>query len=463
MRKGVNPMNAFKAYDIRGVYGTDLTTDLAYQVGRCLPTLLKAERVLIGRDVRLSSPALREALVQGLTEAGANVEDMGICTTPMTYFFTAEKGYDAAVMITASHNPAQYNGLKVTQAGALPCGYQHGLNKVEQWISEGTLPPKATTPGRVTEVSYVEEYVAWMKARLPDLTGLRFAVDCSNGAATVLARKLFGEDALYLNDTPDGSFPNHGPNPLDVANCAQLMACIQANQLDIGIIFDGDADRVMCVDERGEFVQPDILLVPMALRHRDRALAEGEVLAERPTIIHDVRTSRSVMEALSEADFTPFMVKVGGAFAKAALREQNALCGAEVAGHYYYKHFHWNDSGVLAGIDILAIAAEAKRLGRTFSEVLAPIANRYQRSGEVNVHDIQDRPAAIARVEQAIRELLGDPLKRIDFDGVRLDWTDAWFGVRASNTEPILRLAGESRSQEQLDRMIAVAKAAAQA
>ncbi len=454
-------MNAFKAYDIRGVYGTDITTELAYQVGRCLPTLLTAKRVLIGRDARLSSPALREALVQGLTEAGANVEDMGLCTTPMTYFFTAEKGYDAAVMITASHNPKQYNGLKVTRKGALPCGYMHGLNKVKQWITEGKLPPKADIAGTVTEVHYHNEYVAWMKARLPNLSGLRFAVDCSNGAATVLARQIFGEDAIYLNDTPDGNFPNHGPNPLDVANCAQLMACIKENHLDIGIIFDGDADRVMCVDERGEFVQPDILLVPMAIRHRELALQAGEMVAECPTIIHDVRTSRSVMECLTETGFTPFMVKVGGAFAKAALREQDALCGAEVAGHYYYKSFHWNDSGMLAAIDILAIAVGAKAEGRTFSEVLAPIADRYVRSGEVNVHDIQDRPAAIARVEKAILELLGTPLKRIDFDGVRLDWSDAWFGVRASNTEPILRLAGEAHDQSKLDHMITLAKRAA--
>ncbi len=454
-------MNAFKAYDIRGVYGVDITAELAYQVGRSLPSLLEAKRVLIGRDARLSSPELRDALVRGLTEAGANVEDMGLCTTPMTYFFTAEKGYDAAVMITASHNPGQYNGLKVTKAGALPCGYIHGLKTVEAWVEAGTIPPKAPTPGSVTTVNLLDEYVAWMKTRMPDLTGLRFAVDCSDGAAGVLARKLFGDDALYLNDTPDGNFPHHGPNPLDVANCAQLMACVKEHALDLGIIFDGDADRVMCVDERGEFVQPDIFLVPMAQRRRALMQAAGVELEEAPAIVHDVRTSRSVMECLEEDDFTPVMVKVGGAFAKAALREKVALCGAEVAGHYYYQDFHWNDSGVFAAIDILAIAMDAKLKGETLSTVLAPIANRYVRSGEVNIHDVQDRPAAIARCEAAVTALLGAPVKRIDFDGVRLDWADAWFGVRASNTEPILRLAGEAHSQEKLDAILAAAKAVA--
>ncbi len=456
-------MNAFKAYDIRGVFGVDITAELAYQVGRCLPSLLEAKRVLIGRDARLSSPELRAALVRGLTEAGANVEDMGLCTTPMTYFFTAEKGYDAAVMITASHNPGQYNGLKVTRKGALPCGYIHGLKTVEAWIEAGTLPPKAEVCGTVTEVSYLDEYVAWMKAHMPDLTGLRYAVDCSDGAAGVLARALFGEEAYYLNDTPNGHFPHHGPNPLDVANCAQLMAYVQKHNLDLGIIFDGDADRVMCVDERGEFVQPDIFLVPMTQRRRALMLAEGRAVETSPKSVHDVRTSRSVMECLEEDGFTPIMVKVGGAFAKAALREEQALCGAEVAGHYYYQDFHWNDSGVFAAIDILAIAMDAKRNGKTLSQVLAPIADRYVRSGEVNIHDVQDRPAAIARCEAAVTALLGAPVKRIDFDGVRLDWADAWFGVRASNTEPILRLAGEARSKEKLEAILAAAQAVAKA
>ncbi len=449
-------MKAFKAYDIRGLYGSEITADLAYRVGRCLPKLLEAKRVLVGRDARLSSDTLRDALVQGLSEAGADVDDMGLATTPMVYFFTAEHGYGASVMITASHNPPEYNGLKVSKAEARPCGYELGLKTVEAWIEADTLPPKADTPGTVRTVELLGEYVAWLRARMPNLDGLRFAVDCSDGAAGILAKALFGETALYLNEVPDGTFPHHGPNPLELENCAQVIDCVKRQGLDLGLIFDGDADRVMCVDERGEFVQPDTLLPLLARALHDPAEAATRAIP----VVHDVRTSRGVIEVLREDGFDPVMVKVGAAFAKTALREQNGLCGAEVAGHYYFRDFHWCDSGEVAALTLLGIVAEAKRKGQSFSQILAPIANRYLRSGEVNMHGVEDRPAAIAKVVAAQLARFGQPETMIDFDGVRLDWADAWFGVRASNTEPILRLAAEAHTQEHLDALLDTAKAA---
>ncbi len=448
-------MKAFKAYDIRGVYGVDLTDDLAYQVGRCLPTLLSAKCVLIGRDARHSSPALREALIRGITDAGADVDDLGLSTTPMVYFFTAEKHYAASVMITASHNPGKYNGLKVSKTDARPVSYELGLNQVEAMIEAGQLPPKADVPGKVTQVNYHAEYVAWMRQRLPDMSGLKIAIDCSDGAAGILARDIFGEAPIYLNATPDGDFPHHGPNPLEVENCEQLMACVKANQLDLGIIFDGDADRVMCIDNTGAFVQPDVF-IPL--------FAECLYAPEDPTdiaVVHDIRTSRGVIEAIRERGFSAVMVKVGAAYAKTELRARNGLCGGEVAGHYYARAFHWCDSGILAALLILQIAVKAKAKGQTLADVLAPIANRYERSGEVNVEGIEDRQGAIHRVEEAVVQLLGAPVNRVDFDGVRLDWEDAWFGVRPSNTEPILRLAAEAKTIEKLKAIIDVARAAA--
>lgn len=443
-------MNAFKAYDIRGIYGTDVTADLAYQVGRCLPALLGAKTVLVGRDARASSPALREALVQGLSEAGADVDDLGLATTPMVYFFTAERGYGASVMVTASHNPPEYNGLKVSKAEARPCGYELGLKTVEAWIEAGTLPPKANRPGNVREIDVLGDYVAWLRKRLPDLSGLRFAVDCSDGAAGILAKPLFGPDAICLNAEPDGAFPHHGPNPLEPANREDLVRTVREKGLDLGLMFDGDADRVAFIDNHGNFVPPDAM-IPLYARLLGKP---GEVA------VHDVRTSRGVMETLREDGFEPLMVKVGAAFAKTALRERGGICGGEVAGHYYFRDFHWCDSGELAAALALRIVAEAKRQGRTFSDLLAPITGRYCASGEVNVHGVEDRPAAIARVEAAVIAHLGRPERRIDFDGVRLDWADGWFGVRASNTEPILRLAGEARTQKALEALIATAKAA---
>lgn len=444
-------MNAFKAYDIRGIFGKDVTTDLAYQVGRCLPKLLSAKRVLVGRDARLSSPALRDALLRGLTEAGADVDDLGLATTPMVYFFTAEGGYDASVMITASHNPKEYNGLKVSKAEAKPCGYELGLKDVEAWIEAGTIPEKAQTPGEVRSIVCLDDYVAWMKNQASDFTGVRFAVDCSDGVSGILARKLFEGNAVYLNDTPDGNFPHHGPNPLDAQNREQLAQCVREHKLDIGLMFDGDADRVAFVDEKGAFIAPDAMLPFFAA-----ALAPGQ----GQVVVHDVRTSRGTIEALTEKGFKPLMVKVGAAYAKSALREHQGLCGGEVAGHYYFRDFHWCDSGELAALLALNIVAKAKREGKTISQLLAPVRERYFASGEVNIHGVEDRTGAIAKVEAALLDKLGAPEKRIDFDGVRLDWADRWFGVRASNTEPILRLAGEARSQAELDAMLAIAKEA---
>ena len=443
-------MKAFKAYDIRGVFGADVTPELAYQVGRCLPALLDARTVLVGRDARTSSPALRDALVRGLSEAGAAVDDLGLATTPMVYFFTAEGGYGASVMITASHNPPEYNGFKVSKAGALPCGYDLGLKTVEAWIEAGTLPPKAACPGAVRAIDRLGDYVAWLRARLPDLSGLRFAVDCSDGAAGILAKDLFGSEAVYLNAEPDGAFPHHGPNPLEAANREALVRTVREQGLDLGLMFDGDADRVAFVDETGAFVPPDAM-IPLYARLLGRS---GE------TVVHDVRTSRGVIETLREDGFEPLMVKVGAAFAKTALRERGGVCGGEVAGHYYFRDFHWCDSGELSAVLALGIVAEAKRQGKTFSALLAPITGRYCASGEVNIRGVDDRPAAVARVEAAVTRLLGAPERRIDFDGVRLDWADAWFGVRPSNTEPILRLACEARTPAQLEAMLAAAKAA---
>ncbi len=353
-------------------------------------------------------------------------------------------------MITASHNPPEYNGLKVSKAEARPCGYDLGLKTVEAWIESGKLPPKAERPGVVRVIDRLGDYVAWLRARLPDLTGLRFAVDASDGAAGILAKALFGPDAVYLNAEPDGAFPHHGPNPLEPANREALVRTVRERGLDLGLMFDGDADRVAFVDEQGAFVPPDAM-IPLYARRLGRP---GDA------VVHDVRTSRGVIETLREDGFEPVMVKVGAAFAKTALRERGGVCGGEVAGHYYFRDFHWCDSGELAAVLALGIAAEAKRRGVPFSALLAPIVGRYCSSGEVNLHGVDDRPAAIARVEAAVTRLLGAPERRIDFDGVRLDWAEAWFGVRASNTEPILRLAGEARTPAALEALLAAAKEA---
>ena len=442
-------MGFFKAYDMRGTFGVDFDLDTVYKVGLALPKIVKGRRWLVGRDCRTTSDAVHDALVKGLAEAGAEVSDLGRSTTPMVYFFTAEDGYDGSVMITASHNPPTDNGLKVSKATALPVGYADGLDEVERLVGESRSSgaEKAALRGAAPVPDALSRYVTWQKGRvdLDSLRGLRFAVDCSNGMASVFAREIF-PNAVLLNDTPDGRFPAHSPNPLKAEAREQIAQVVREQGLDCGVIFDGDADRAMLVDERGEFVQPDYL-IPVVARATRRPL--NHPTSEPTKIIHDVRTSRGAIETLREDGFEPVMVPVGHAFAKPILRKTGALCGGELAGHYYFSEFFGCDSGLLAATRILSEVAKAKAAGKTFSGMMRPIVSRYANSGEINFK-VDNKEAAIARV-LAVAKTLGEETGRSEIDGYRLEYRDGWISVRKSNTEPYLRLIVECRDRPMLE------------
>lgn len=433
-------MSVFKAYDIRGIWDRDWNRETVYAIGRWLPSLLKAERFLVGRDIRLSSETVRDALIQGLSESGASVDDIGLSTTPMVYFFTARNHYDASVQITASHNPAEYNGLKISRTSAVPVGYDSGLEELEKKATSGTLPPFPEKPGTVQKVECVKLFLDWLKSQDHDLEGLTFAVDCSDGMAGLFIRDLFGSQPVYLNDKPDGSFPHHAPNPLEISNCRQLAETVRAQKLDLGVIFDGDADRVMFVDETGTFIQPDYL-IPLIVSELSDA-REGDI------VLHDIRTSKGVSEILSERGFRPYIWKVGHAFAKRKLKELDAIFGGELAGHYYFRDFFNCDSGELAALKVLSAAAKAKREGVRFSELIRPVM-RYANSGELN-YTIDRKNEAIDAVVSELCRKHGTPEKQYDFDGIRMEWKDFWFSLRKSNTEPYLRLILEAKTHERL-------------
>lgn len=437
-------MGFFKAYDMRGTFGVDFDLGLVRRIGRALPRVVKGRRWLVGRDCRVTGRDVSAELVAGLAEAGADVTDLGLVTTPMVYFFTAQDGYDGSVMVTASHNPPGDNGLKVSMRTALPVGYANGLDEVERIACGAASAECRAAPPRPSASAVspdaVARYVAWQRSATDDslLGGLRYAVDCSNGMSTLLARDLF-TGAEIINDRLDGTFPAHSPNPLKAEARAQVAALVREKGLDCGVVFDGDADRAMFVDERGEFVQPDYLIpivarATLAVRGADRA---------RPVVLHDVRTSRGAIEALGEMGFEPSMVQVGHAFAKPAMRERGAICGGELAGHYYFSEFFGCDSGVLAARRILAEAAAAKARGETFSQMMRPISSRYANSGEMNFK-VDDKDAAIGRVLSAAASF-GPETGRSEIDGVRLEFADGWINVRKSNTEPYLRLIAERR------------------
>ena len=441
-------MSPFKAYDIRGTYGADVTEDLAYRIGRHLPALLDGRRALVGRDARLSSPPLAEALLRGIADSGCDADFIGLASTPLVYFATAEFDYDFSVQITASHNPAEYNGFKISRHGAIPVGGDSGLADLER-LCAGPTPPPAAARGRVAERDCLPAFLDFLRPYATGFEDLKLVIDCSNGMGALTARTLFADcrQAAFRADAIDGAFPDHPPNPLEEAGRAPLSAAVRAAGADLGLVFDGDADRVMFVDERGAFVSPDLLIAPMAERF----------LREFPgaPVLHDIRTSRGVTEFLEEQGARPFIWKVGHAFAKMKLRELNAPFGGEFAGHYYFREFHWCDSGELAALVALREIAAAKARGLAFSQFIAPVA-RYANSGEINFR-IDDKDTAMARAVAALVKE-AEPARRLDFDGVRLDYPDWWVSLRKSNTEPYLRLIVEAKTDDLLAERLARVK-----
>lgn len=428
-------MGAFHAYDIRGIYGKDFNKDDVYRMGFYLPEVLNAKRFLIGRDVRESSPEIHQQLLKGLTDAGCTVSDAGFTTTPMVYWGTARFEFEASVMITASHNPAEYNGLKISAANAVPVGFDNGLNQLEQLIK--TAPQPTGNKGIIKNLDFMNDYITFMKSWAADFSNLDLAIDCSNGMSSLLVKDIFGSAPVYLFDKPDGRFPNHEPNPLDMKNLIQLQAAVHEHRSDLGIIFDGDADRVMFVDENGKFIPPDLLIALLGHYFLEEKGLKGKV-------IQDIRTSKSVAEYLVPMGAEMEIWRVGRAYAANKLREINGIFGGELAGHYYFRDFYFSDSGILASILITNLFSRFKREGLKASDVIGRIC-KYENSGEINFRIAQKQEAMDAVKDYFFAQQ--SPTLFLDFDGYRVEYTDWWFNIRPSNTEPYLRLLVEAQNQ----------------
>lgn len=431
--------NAFKAYDIRGIYNKDFNGADVYKIGFFLPSLLNAETVLVGHDVRVSSPEILEYLCKGITDSGADVNVAGECTTPMIYWATAKYGYQASVMITASHNPAQYNGLKISRNDALPVGFDSGLSELLE-LAENSNPAPVAIPGTYSTFQFKKEYLEFLSKYKTDVEGLKIAIDCSNGMGSLLVRQLFGDTPHYIFEERIGTFPNHQPNPLEEENVADLKKLVTEKKCDIGLIFDGDADRVMFVDEKGRFIQPDRMIAVLAGYYADKGLS-GKAL-------QDIRTSKSVTEYVTEKGFEMHMWRVGRAYAALKLREIDGLFGGELAGHYYFKDFYYSDSAYVAALIVLNELQKHKKQGITLSAMIDKI-DRYFGTGEINFHIDRKLEAMEALREAFTKE--EEPLAFFDFDGYRMEFRDWWFNVRPSNTEPYLRFLAEARSLELLE------------
>lgn len=438
-------MGAFHAYDIRGVYGVDFTRETVYKTGYFLPRLLGVDKVLVGRDCRVSSQEIHDALCDGIRDAGADVWDIGLSSTPMVYFSTVNYNFGASVQITASHNPAQYNGMKVSRENALPVGLDSGLGQIRDWIDGGEPTPAAAKRGEIHSLDIHDDYIRFMSRFKGDYGNLKLAFDLSNGMSCLFAHEVFGEAPSYIFDTIDGRFPNHDPNPLVPKNVEPLKELVRRTGADVGVIYDGDADRVMFVDDRARFVAPDLIIALMALYFCDE---RGE---KNPRVLQEIRSSKAVGEFLEQYGAELHTWKVGRAFAAPKLREIDGLWGGELAGHYYFKDFFYSDSGLLSSLIVLRIVSALKQKGVRFSEQIDAMT-AYCNSGEINFR-LDDKPAAMKAVCEHF-SAAEKPLKVMDFDGYRLEFRDWWFNIRPSNTEPYLRFICEAHTPEMLEQKV---------
>lgn len=427
-------MSAFHAYDIRGIYNTEFNKDDVYKIGNFLPGLLNATKVLVGRDARESSPEVFEYLCKGITDSGADVYNAGLTTTPMIYWATAKYDFDASVMITASHNSKEYNGLKFSRTEALPVGYDTGLKEIEQKIIDNEAAILNSTKGRIINLEIKQDYLEFQRQYLPNIENLKVAIDCSNGMAGLLIQELLGNDPIYINEALNGTFPNHEPNPLVLKNVRQLQDVVLNNKCDLGIIFDGDADRVMFVDEKGQFISPDLIIALLGHYFLEEKGLKGNVL-------QDIRTSKSVPAYIEKFGSKVHIWKVGRAFAALKLREIDGIFGGELAGHYYFKDFYYSDSGIMACLLVLKIINNFKNQGTKVSDCIKQISS-YANSGEINFK-IENKKAAIEEVKNYFSSS-EKVTAMYDFDGYRLEFQDWWFSIRSSNTEPYLRLLVEA-------------------
>jgi phosphomannomutase len=432
----------FKAYDVRGTVPDQIDDELARAVGGAFVQVTGAAEsgVVVGHDMRPSSPGMARAFAEGAAAAGADVTLIGLASTDQLYFASGTLGLPG-VMFTASHNPAQYNGIKMCRAHAVPLGMDTGLADVRDLVASGDLPT-ADQPGRITERDLLEDYAQFL-LKLAPVTGRRLSVvvDAGNGMAGHTAPAVLGH--LDLAVTPmyyelDGTFPNHEANPIEPANLADLQAKVRETGADIGLAFDGDADRCFIVDERGEIVSPSVLTALIA--SRELAREPGSV------VIHNLITSRAVPELVTELGGTPVRTRVGHSFIKATMAETDAVFGGEHSGHFYFRDFWRADSGMLAALHVLAALAETER---PLSDLLAEFS-RYVATGEIN-STVADQAAVVAEIERDYGSRDGVSLDHLD--GLTVTHDDWWFNVRASNTEPLLRLNAEAGDQATLDRL----------
>ena len=429
--------SVFKAYDVRGLYPSQLDEDGAYRIGRAYVEHFEPRTIAVGRDMRTSSPSMAEAVIRGAAEGGADVLDLGLVGTEMLYHAVGELGLDGGICVTASHNPKEYTGMKIVRRGALPVGGDSGLAEIRSRAAAELPPPGERGDVRAADVwpSFVEKVLSFVDAEA--IRPLRVVVDAANGMAGVMLppvlERLPQLDVVSCYFEPDGTFPNHEPNPLLPENREFIVAKVKDERADLGVAYDGDADRCFFVDDSGEFVPGDFVTALIAEtvlgRHR------GE------KVIYDVRASWAVPETIERAGGVALVNRVGHAFIKQRMRKEDAVFAGEVSAHYYFREFSQADTGVVPFLVMLELLSEREE---PLSKVLAPLRARFFLTGEINT-PVADVPVKL----QELKERYAAAGGRIShLDGLSVEFPDWHFNVRPSNTEPLLRLNLEALSQD---------------
>jgi phosphomannomutase len=435
------PINAlFKAYDVRGLAPDELTPEIAYAIGRAAVASLKLDDVAVGRDMRISGPALSAALIDGIRDQGADVTDIGLVSTDALYFVVGRFGYSAGVMVTASHNPAKYNGFKICREEARALSLSTGLAEIRDVVLQGQ-PPINGRRGALKRQDRLDAYVDHVLGLVDvaKIRPLKIAVDAGNGMAGLTIPqtfKLLPCTIVPLYFELDGTFPNHEANPLEPENIEKLQQVVLQEQCDLGVAFDGDADRMFLIDERGRFISGDMVTTMVA----------GKMLERDPgaAVVYNLICSRAVPETIVRLGGRPIRSRVGHSYIKATMRAEDAVFGGEHSGHFYFRDNWYADSGMIALLTVLELLSEAHR---PLSELLRPL-DPYVRSGEINSEVVD--PIVTMQAVEAVYEGMASTIDHLD--GVTIQFSDWWFNLRPSNTQPLLRLNVEADDQETLNR-----------
>ena len=431
---------AFGAYDIRGIYPKTINEEIAYRIGRYFSRLFTAKKVVVGNDIRLSGPALKEALIKGLTESGCDVIDIGQCGTEMIYFATAHLKLDGGVMITASHNPKEYNGMKFVRQEARPISGDTGLRDLEKQVADGELPVAAEIPGKVESLDITEEYVKHILSYVDvtKLKPLKVVVNAGNGAAGPIIdvmEKYLPFELVRIHHESDGSFPNGVPNPLLPENRETTANAVQEFDADAGVAWDGDFDRCFMFDEQGNFIEGYYMVGFLAKAFLQKNAGEK--------IIYDPRLIWNTEEIVKENGGVPVISKSGHAFIKEKMREENAIYGGEMSAHHYFRDFFYCDSGMIPWLLVLELLSQAD--GKSLSELMRERIAKYPCSGEIN-NKVKDADKVLARIEAEY----GPQGKVTKIDGLSMEFSNWRFNLRKSNTESVIRLNVETCNDEML-------------